>query len=294
VLKRWLAFGLVLSVVAPLGAAPTGGHLVLIGGGERPPEVMRAFVRLAGGPAAPIVLIPTASEDPTAGPERATEFREQWGCTDVSVLEVRSCADASRPDYVAAAERARGIYFLGGDQTRIVNAFAGSPVLAAIERAFRGGAALGGTSAGTACMSPLMITGEGDFDVVTADNVELWPGLGFFRGVIVDQHFVARRRQNRLLAVILEHPALLGVGVDEETAVWVRPDGTFEVLGRGTVTVIDAGDAAVVRAPGAAGHDVLGGHGLRLDLLVAGDGYDLVSRSVVPRWQAGPPAPVRR
>ena len=133
---------------APVGAAPSGGHLVLIGGGERPPEVMRAFVRLAGGPAAPIVLIPTASEDPTAGPERAAEFREQWGCTDVSVLEVRSCADASRADYVAAAERARGIYFLGGDQTRIVNAFEGSPLLAAIERAFRGGAALGGTSAG--------------------------------------------------------------------------------------------------------------------------------------------------
>ena len=293
-LKRLLALGLVLAVGALPGAAASGGHLVLIGGGERPPEVMRAFVRLAGGPNAPIVLIPTASEDPTAGAERAAEFRDQWGCTDVSVLEVRSCADASRPDYVAAAERARGIYFLGGDQTRIVNAFEGSPLLAAIERAFRGGAALGGTSAGTACMSSLMITGEGDFDVITADNVELWPGLGFFRGVIVDQHFVARRRQNRLLSVILEHPHLVGVGVDEETAVWVRPDGTFEVLGRGTVTVVDATGATVVRAPGAPGHDVLGGHGLRLELLVAGDGYDLVSRSVVPRWQAGSLEPARR
>jgi cyanophycinase len=284
-LKRLLIAGLMLAVTTPLGAAPSGGHLLLIGGGERPPEVMRAFVRLAGGPDAPIVLIPTASEDPTAGPERAAEFRDQWGCTDVSVLEVRSCADASRPDYVAAAERARGIYFLGGDQTRIVNAFEGSPLLAAIARAFAAGATLGGTSAGTACMSALMITGEGDFDVITADNVELWPGLGFFRGVIVDQHFVARRRQNRLLSVILEHPALVGVGVDEETAVWVRPDGTFEVLGRGTVTVVDAAGAAVVRAPGAPGHDVLGGHGLRVDLLVAGDAYSIPARTVVPRWQ---------
>ena len=280
-------FVLVAVAAAGAGAVPRG-HLLLIGGGERPPEVMRAFVRLAGGPSAPIVLIPTASEDPTAGPERAAEFRDQWECTDVTVLEVRSCADASRPDYVAAVERARGIYFLGGDQTRIVNAFDGSPLLAAIERAFAGGAALGGTSAGTACMSALMITGEGDFDVVEADNVELWPGLGFFAGVIVDQHFVARRRQNRLFSVILEHPDLVGVGVDEETAAWVRPDGTFEVLGRGTVTVIDAGDAAVVRAPGAVGHDVLGGHGLRVDLLVAGDAYSIPARTVVPRWRPAP------
>ena len=118
--------------------------------------------------------------------------------------------------------------------------------------------------------------------------------MGFFQGVIVDQHFVARRRQNRLLSVILEHPDLVGVGVDEETAVWVRPDGSFEVLGRGTVTVVDATGATVVRSPGARGQDILGGHGLRVDLLVAGDGYDLASRTVVPRWQSGPPAPARR
>jgi cyanophycinase len=124
--------------------------------------------------------------------------------------------------------------------------------------------------------------------VITADNVELWPGLGFFGGVIVDQHFVARRRQNRLLSVILEHPDLVGVGVDEETAVWVRPDGSFEVLGRGTVTVIDAAGAAVIRAPGADGHDVLGGHGLRVELLTAGDGYDVASRTVVPGWRERP------
>jgi cyanophycinase len=287
-LRSSVLLGLLLAVSAPGAAAALRGNLVLIGGGERPPEVMRTFVRLAGGPAAPIVIMPTASEVPTRGDELATEFRQEWGCTEVTVLEVRSCTDASRADYVATAEQARGVYFAGGDQTRIVNALAGSPLLAAIERAFAAGATLGGTSAGTACMSPLMITGEGNFDVIAADNVELWPGLGFFQGVIVDQHFVARRRQNRLLSVILEHPDLLGVGVDEETAVWVRPDGTFEVLGRGTVTVIDASAASVVRTPGAGGHDVLGGLGLRVDLLVAGDGYDLVSHAVVPRWKEKP------
>jgi len=288
VLKRRLAVGLVLAVAAPLLAAPTGGHLVLIGGGDRPPEIMRLFVTLAGGPEAPIVLIPTASEDPAAGAERAAEFRDEWGCRDVTALEVRSCADASRPDYVAAAARARGVYFLGGDQTRIVNALLGSPLLAAIARAHAAGAALGGTSAGTACMSALMLTGEGNFDVIEADNVELWPGLGFFGGVIVDQHFAARRRQNRLLSVVLEHPDRVGVGVDEATAVWVRPDDSFEVVGQGTVTVIDATGASVHRRGGASGKDVLGGHGLRVDVLVAGDVYSVPARTVVPRWQPAP------
>jgi cyanophycinase len=278
---------LLLACAAAAAAAPQG-DLLLIGGGDRPPEIMRLFVALAGGPDASIVLIPTASEDPSAGAERAAEFRSEWGCRDVTALEVHSCADASRPDYVAAAERARGVYFLGGDQTRIVNALLGSPLLAAIARAHARGAVLGGTSAGTACMSSLMLTGEGDFSVIAADNVELWPGLGFFPGAIVDQHFIARRRQNRLLSVVLEHPHEIGVGVDEATAVWVRSDGTFTVVGRGTVTVIDATGAAVQRLAAPPGRDVLGGHGVRLDLLVAGDVYSIPARCAVPRWR--PPA----
>ena len=281
--RRCLLFAVLTVTAAVATAGP--GHLVLIGGGDRPPEIMRLFVALAGGPDAPIVLIPTAAEDPTAGAERAAEFRNEWGCRDVTVLDVRGCADASRPDYLAAAERARGVYFLGGDQTRIVNALDGSPLLAAIATAHAAGAVLAGTSAGTACMSAQMLTGEGNFDVIEADNVELWPGLGFFRGVIVDQHFVARRRQNRLLSVVLEHPDRVGVGVDEATAVWVRPDDTFEVVGRGTVTVIDAGGAAVQRAPGPSGRDVLGVHGLRVELLTAGDAYSVPARTVVPRWR---------
>ncbi|NIR40627.1 MAG: cyanophycinase, partial [Actinobacteria bacterium] len=96
---------------------------------------------------------------------------------------------------------------------------------------------------------------------ITADNVVLWPGLGLFPGVIVDQHFVARRRHNRLISVVLEHPELVGVGVDEATAVWVRPDGTFRVLGDGWVVVYDATDAAIRHAPAPGDRVALGAHG---------------------------------
>jgi len=123
-----------------------------------------------------------------------------------------------------------------------------------------------------------MITGDGDFTVITADNVELWPGLGLFRGVIVDQHFVARRRHNRLISVVLEHPELLGVGIDEDTAVWVRPDGSLKVLGEGWVVVYDATTAEVHRRSRDANGDDLGVHGMTMHVLLPGDVFDVPSR----------------
>lgn len=281
------AVTVVFLAAAVAGAGePPKGHLILIGGGEKPDAAMRKFVELAGGPAAPIVVFPTASEDPDTGPYLERQFKEEFGSRNVTVLDVRTCADAQRPDYVQLADAAGGVFFSGGDQSRIIAAFQDSPLFEAVMRAFTRGAVIGGTSAGTACQSPLMITGEGNFDVITADNVELWPGLGFFAGVIVDQHFIERRRHNRLISVILEHPELLGVGVGEDTAVWVRPDRTFEVIGAGWVMVLDAAGSRVTRAPGTAGQDLLGARDLRVHVLLAGEQYDVEARAVLPRQGA--------
>jgi cyanophycinase len=268
--------------VAGAADAPKG-HLVLIGGGDKPDAAMRKFVELAGGPTAPILVFPTASEDPDTGPYLKRQFEQDFGCKDVTVLEVRTCDDARRPDFVQLADLAGGIWFSGGDQSRIIAALQDSPLYEAVLRAYTRGAVVGGTSAGTACQSPLMITGEGNFDVITADNVELWPGLGFFDGVIVDQHFIERRRHNRLISVILEHPELLGVGVGEDTAVWVRPDRTFEVIGAGWVMVLDAAGARVTRAAAPTGQALLGVRDLRVHVLLEGEQYDLESRAVLPR-----------
>jgi cyanophycinase len=174
-----------------------------------------------------------------------------------------------------------GIWFSGGDQRRITKALRETAVGAAVAGAFTRGAVIGGTSAGTACQSGLMITGDGDFTVIGAENVELWDGLGFFEGVIVDQHFVARSRHNRLLSVVLEHPELLGVGVDEATAVWVKPDGTFEVLGDGWVIVYDAADASITRAKKNRLAKPLGAHSLVTHVLLPGDRFDVDQRTVL-------------
>jgi cyanophycinase len=269
-----------------LAASAPQGNLVLVGGGDKPADAMQRFVELAGGPQALIVAIPTASEEPDTGAYYVKLFKEQYGCANVVALDIKTKADAMRPDFAETAAKAGGIFFGGGDQSRITRALLDTPVGAAIAGAFERGAVVGGTSAGTACQSALMITGEGDFKVIRASAVELTRGLGFFKGVIVDQHFIVRQRSNRLISVILEHPDLLGVGIDEDTAVWVRPDDTFQVMGSSCVMVLDASHAQVRRGPGGQGKDLLGVHGMRVDILLPGESYDIHSRSVL----AGPPA----
>lgn len=277
--RTWLGAAILITSVAAAGEPVSPGHLVLIGGGDRAEKAMRKFVELAGGPEAPIVLIPTASEEPETHAEYLRELTDWCGCEKVVMLPIKTREDAARPDFVEEVNQAGGIFFGGGDQSRITRALLGTPVGEAIVAAFKRGAAVGGTSAGTACQSALMITGEGDFDVVREGAVALDRGLGLFQGVIVDQHFLARRRENRLISAILEHPGLVGVGVDEDTAVWVKPGGTFEVVGERSVAVFDAGQAVVRKHPAAAGKPLLGVHDLRLHILLPGEGFDLNTRT---------------
>ena len=279
-LKRLLCVvGLLLTTTFLAAGEPVKGNLVLIGGGRRPRPVMEKFIALAGGPGASIVVIPTASGEPGTGAETVATFTKDYRCTDVTALEIHNRQDASRPAFVKAIRNAGGIYFAGGDQRRIMDAFDGSPAAAALVEAYRAGAAIAGTSAGTACQSRLMITGDGDFKVITADNVQMRPGLGLAPAdVIVDQHFVKRQRENRLISVVLEHPQDLGIGIDEATAVWFKPDHTFQVLGDGWVVVLDASHATVTRRAVAGGRAHLGVHGLRVDVLQRGERYDLAHR----------------
>jgi cyanophycinase len=151
------------------------------------------------------------------------------------------------------------------------------------------GAVVGGTSAGAAVQSEFMITGnekrtggeEGTWEVILADDVEHTEGFGFVRNAVIDQHFVTRRRHNRLIAVVLQHPTLVGVGIEESTAVLVRPDGKYEVLGEGQVIVYDARRAKTFRSP----DSHLGGHGLTAHVLLPGDVYDLAAGRVEEKVQ---------
>lgn len=259
-------------------ATATGGHLLLIGGGVRPPEVMRQFVTLAGGGDKPVVVLPLASEESRPTARTYEEELKALGVKEVRTVHVDERRDALLPEHVEALRDAGGVFFAGGDQNRISQRLVDTPLLEAIRALLARGGVVGGTSAGAACQSEVMFVGEGDETVLRASNIVTTRGLGLFPGVIVDSHFVARKRLGRLVSLVLEHPALLGVGIDEASAVWVRPDGTMQVLGQGWVVLYDAARASVARTP----DHRLAVTGLVQHVLVDGQRFDLEHRKPLP------------
>jgi cyanophycinase len=161
--------------------------------------------------------------------------------------------------------------------TRII---LGSPVHDTLHALYERGAVLGGTSAGAAIMSAIMITGDerlnrdstNPFTAIRTGNVVTTRGLGFMQTVIIDQHFIKRKRHNRLISLVLENPSLIGVGIDEATAIIVSPDSTFRVAGEGTVMVLDPGRSSPVRTDRGGN---LAASNILMHILKAGDVYDM-------------------
>lgn len=247
---------LVLLAAAALAAAPATAadpspetRLVIVGGGDRPKEALARFVAWAGGASARVLVLPWASGEPKESceailEELAPHAPGEAGCGPHATLDAKGKAaplDAERKKATLdALARASGVFFTGGDQARIMDVLADPELLAAVKTRFAAGVVFGGTSAGAAVMSARMITGEGDFTVIDGDKVEVRPGLGLVEGVIVDQHFVKRQRQNRLFGLVLKHPFERGVGIDEDTALLVSGGHRAEVVGRGPVMLVDA------------------------------------------------------
>lgn len=275
----------------PAGAAnsPARGSLMIVGGGPIPDAILERFVALAGGRGrARIVIYPMASEYPDAGLELAEDFRRLGAQAERIVLtreQAGTDAAARRLDGVT------GIWFGGGDQVKLTGAIGKTPVEAAIHERYRAGAVVGGTSAGAAAMSTPMLTGDerhpgGDrppdkdssdaFMTIARDNVVTVDGFALIAGVVIDQHHVRRRRHNRLLSVVLEHPDLVGIGIDESTALEVGPSGPWRVLGASAALVYDARQARITPSSAA----ILGATGVRLAVVPAGGTYDLATGAV--------------
>lgn len=249
--RALLAFLFLVALSLPVGSAASGGEtrLVIVGGGERPPEALARFVAWAGGPAARVLVLPWASGEPAESCAALLEEIRSHGpgtasCGPHAVLDAKGRALpldlVRRKEAIEALGSATGVFFGGGDQARIMDVLADAELLAVVKARFAAGVVFGGTSAGAAVMSARMITGEGDFTVIDASRVEVRPGLGLLSGAIVDQHFVRRQRQNRLFGLVLAHPEERGVGIDEDTAILVTGGRTAEVVGKGPVVLVDA------------------------------------------------------
>ena len=264
------------------------GHLLIVGGGAAPPEIPERFVELAGGKGSKIAVIPMASEEAQAtGDEKKAQLDSLGAQSFVFLINKAQALDSAT---LKQLDGVSGVWFCGGDQIRLTDILLNTPVLDRIKQLYHDGAVLGGTSAGAAIMSDSMLTGNqfgkdslgyyGDeYDGIRRKFIQVVPGLGFLSGAIIDQHFLRRERENRLFSVILERPTLVGIGIDEGTALEVGPGAPWKIIGASAAMVFDARHAAVTPD----GAPRLGADGIALKLLPSGSSYDLVSgRATLP------------
>ena len=216
--------------------------LFIIGGAEDrvgKAVVLRRFVRLAGGRRSRIVIIPTASSFQDEVVEAYTEVFTRLGAQHLSVVNPEDRQEAHDPQAVGLIDQATGIFMSGGSQLKLSQRLPGTPLGEAIHRAHDRGAVVGGTSAGASIMSQFMIS-MGDEGITPRQrHSQLSAGLGLLEGVIIDQHFGQRARYGRLMSMVAGSPNLIGIGIDEDTAIEVHDRSTFVVHGRGAVFVLD-------------------------------------------------------
>jgi cyanophycinase len=266
---------LIFSLAAQAGPK---GYLLIIGGGERTEAMMRRFVSLAAGfGAGKIVIFTMATQVPGEVREEVLAEYKGRGVRDFSIHHLTR-KEAMDPDTTKILDGAGGVFFTGGDQARLAGVFLDTPLLERIRNLYEKGCLIAGTSAGAAVMSEVMITGEEKrtkdedalWKTIWADNVDRVRGFGFVKNTVIDQHFLTRRRHNRLISLVIENPALLGAGIEESTAILVRPDGKWEILGENQVVIYDARRAKTYKSPA----NRLGVQGMIMHVLLPGDVFD--------------------
>ena len=216
------------------------GFIVPIGGAESKKKdgvILERFVELCGCNDARILVIPTASLLNETGPMYKDLFEDMGA--NVMCVPVEKREDCFDEETLRILENATGVFITGGNQLRLSTILGGTPVARRIRSMNAAGVHVGGTSAGAAIVSEHMIAGGRSGSSPRESGVQLAPGLGLTNRVIVDQHFNQRQRMGRLLAALSFNPFACGFGIDENTAAFIGPDGCTEVVGKGTVTVVD-------------------------------------------------------
>ena len=252
-----LLVGLVNLAAAQTSSGPKKGSLIVAGGGALGPEIASRFLELAGGVEAPIVLIPTAAGKKSydaAAPDN--DFLREAGFRHITVLHTNDRKVADSKSFVEPIRHARGVWIAGGRQWRLADSYLNTRTQREFFNVLRRGGVIGGSSAGASIQASYMVRGarEGN-QIMMAKGSET--GFGFLKNVAVDQHLLTRKREKDMLEVVKVHPNLLGIGIDEKTAIVVRGD-RFEVIGPSKVAIYV--------------------NGAEMYFLYAGDRFDLARR----------------
>ncbi|MFN3530731.1 MAG: cyanophycinase [Bacteroidia bacterium] len=263
----------IIAFLGPISLWAQGG-LFIIGGGAIPPELMEQMLqRVNHTPGAYAIILPMASEEPDSAVYFAGQRfqKANWHAVQGMFVGQQQPASVQQLDSLRGAAL---IYFTGGDQNRLMEASRQLGIVEAVHQAYQGGALIAGTSAGAAIMSKVMITGnqlrkadyEETYSALQAANVETAAGYGFLQQAVIDQHFIRRSRYNRLISLVIEQPALLGIGIDESTAIWVH---------RGKATVVGQAQVVLFRQKKSlpAAGTLLRSQRLEIQILSAGDTF---------------------
>ncbi|MEO0997242.1 MAG: cyanophycinase [Pseudomonadota bacterium] len=258
----------------------TRGLIIPIGGAEEKlsnPQILDRFVDVCGGKKARIAIIPTASELEDTGRNYEKLFR-RLGIPHAKVLPFVTRADCDSGRDLDYIEKADGVFMTGGNQLRLSTTLGGTPVAQLIRRRNAEGMHVAGTSAGAAFMPEHMIAGGAEGSTPSPDKVTLAPGLGLTNSFIIDQHFRQRDRLGRLLTALAYNPFAVGIGLDEDTAAFIQPGDTLEVVGSGGITVVDPTDLSYSSMDRARSGEPVSLIGVKLHILIDGGRFDIASR----------------
>lgn len=276
--KFLLVAALLVCAFAPAYAKSPKGHLVIIGGGGTTPAIQQAMIDYAGGKKAVLLAITNAGG--AGGRGSGESFVKTYSKMDVA--DVRWAqpgrAEADDPEYVSKVlDGVTGIFFTGGQQSRIINDLQGTLLHRELLEMYVKGAMISGSSAGAAMMSDPMITGahrdttEREFKSIARNRVETSKGMGFIKGAIIDQHFIKRSRENRLFSLALDMPQYTYFGIDEATAIVISNGNEVKVVGKSNVMVVEP-NAKAVKTNGKGDY---GCKGMKVSLLVEGDTFKI-------------------
>ena len=252
--------------------------LMAIGGNMRlDGEIAREFLCRSGGVDARLVVIPAASSRISGGTEFLQAWQEMGLKNPPIILPVHERNHSFEAEHIETIQKATGIFFTGGNQLRLTTVLAGTPLQKAILELFHRGTVVAGTSAGAAVMGGMMITGGKTTTGARFGTAQFAAGLGFYEGLLFDQHFYQRNRIGRLIYAVTLHPHLLGVGLDEDTAV-ILVDGCMTVIGKRVVTIIDGQDIMETNIDQVSSGAWFGVSQLRLHQLTDGCQFDIATR----------------
>jgi cyanophycinase len=256
------------------------GYIIPVGGAEEKVGaslILRRFAQLCGGESARIGIIPTASELEDTG-QRYEHLFMSFGVAEAHALPIRTRAASDRPEWDERLDGFDGVFLTGGNQLRLSTMIGGTAMAKALRRRNAEGMHVAGTSAGAAFLCEHMIAFGKEGASPRARIVTMAPGLGLTNRVIIDQHFRQRDRLGRLLTALAFNPFAIGIGLDENTAGFIGPDETLEVVGGGALTIVDPSGLEFSSMARVRKNDPVCLIGLRLHILDAGSTFNLHTR----------------